>query len=779
MTLSRAWPTAAARVGVFLLFLLVAGVQAEWHVPTATLRYTVELTDAPSHREAGYFLHIPDGGALPTPYPLTTVVTKSGKPLGSYVLWHNVMGGLGIIFEAPASGGTVLVYVGRGPQLKTWTPDSGIYPSGILCMRPGGRTLQAAKSMASFGAVSPEVHYSRYEGHFMAPVSIPSGGDLAGRPLPCAFYLLTHLVPSDPGRTWVSPFIMAGACEVSLNGHQLEYHKRNNKWGGTGAWADLKKGMNRVDILQAVVKEPVVPDGMRRNQGGAAMFLAIKPPHITPSELGADVPVAGSEDKKPAGFAQLEARMVRSDEVARSGGARAVGVAEQQGAPVAVPSAKAKYVFWMEGQETPIILYELSAATEGNPEGTQYTWQFDQRGTAASGATVYWLFNGRQEQSVTLTASHDKKRSQSRRDFYAYGTAETSLDDETVRSALRQASLTMFKSVNTSIDPMESLGEYYWRILSQSLSLGEGEALAEHLLNERLNLVRKTLSPETLDLLKDIQLDAITRDDPKKALVWLADMGRRTSAIGERGRLTLAEAEIRMFYFGETNTVARMLVPLTRQQGDVGEMAKIRLGDLAFISGDLNRATELYADVQNRVRLLRNTEKRDSGRNMGGGLARNKAELKAQREQRLSSPTSRRSDTPVENWKLTAFLGVSASETSRSLINQGYWQEAKDALDAWERQFPLDKISSDFVLQEARYYMKRGDAVRVRKMLDAYCSNLDNTSYMGDTAWLLLACMAEMKDPRKEIFDFAEEMVKRFEFHPAAGRFRDYVQFRK
>ena len=781
MMLFRARPPAAIRVGIFLFFLLAAGVRAEWHVADATVRFTVELTDSPTHREAGYFLKLPDGGALPSPAPLTTVVTESGKKLASYVLWHNVASGLGIVFEDPGRDSTVLVYVSRGQRLNTWTPASGLFPSGIMCMSTKG-TSQAANAMGAFGAVTSDVRFRSYRGHPKAPISVPSGGDLLGRPLPTAYYLMTHLNITDPGKTWLGLHVMNGSCEVRVDGKKLTPGRRSQKFGGTGQAFGFKKGLRRIEVMQTVVSEPKVPPGMKRNQQGSAMFLTIRTPGTTDAELGANVPVEGSKgpDKKPAGFAQMDARTMRGDEVAESGRAKVVGVTGQQNSPVAAPVVKPVYVYWLPGQPKPLIVYELSALSDGNPEGTQYTWQFDKKGTTATGSTVYWLFEGFRNQSVSLTATLDKKRSVSQSIFYAYCMKETSLDEEEVRDALRKASLTMFTSVNKTVDPMKEMGEAYWPILSQCVSIGEGVDLANHLLDERWNLAKTRLPPDVFELLKDIRLDAAMLEGPKEALALVEDMSRRTSAIGERGRLSLTEAEIRMFYFGESNTVVKLLKPLTYQTGDVGEMARVRLGDLAFINGDLNGATRFYADVQNRVRLARNKTE-SGGSSFGSGLARSSAELKAQREARNAPApeTPRRPQPRVENWKLSAFLGVSASETARSLINQEYWLEAKGALQAWERQFPLDKLSSDYILQEARYYMKRGDSARVRKMLGAYCSNLDNTSYMADTAWLLLACMAEQKEPRKEILDFAKEMADRFEFHPAAARFRTYFQFRE
>ncbi|MBC7851813.1 MAG: hypothetical protein IAF94_00110, partial [Pirellulaceae bacterium] len=50
----------------------------------------------------------------------------------------------------------------------------------------------------------------------------------------------------------------------------------------------------------------------------------------------------------------------------------------------------------------------------------------------------------------------------------------------------------------------------------------------------------------------------------------------------------------------------KIFTALSVLPGEPGERAKIRLGDLALMGGDLNKATSFYADVQSRARTRRN-----------------------------------------------------------------------------------------------------------------------------------------------------------------------------
>ena len=738
----------AALVSMSLFLVLSAATAEEWHVAAAPVRFALELKRTPTHKDAGYFVHLPDGGILPKNYPNTYVVTETGEVLRSGVLWHNEVGGLALVFASPARASKVYVYVSRRSQFNLWTPESGIRPSAILCTDPTTGSMEAARNLASLGSVGPTVHYEQMAGYKRAAFCI--GGDLTGRPRPCAFYLLAHLASSDPGKTWVAPFTMQGVTKVRINGEPVEPYNRIDKWGGTGDYADIHPGLNRVEVFQTAEGR----GGFDSKKTGGLMYLTWRTPKATMAELGGvrsgKVPMKGTS--------RMETRTIRKNEIARSGRCRVVAVRSRDGVALPVVRARPKRLYWF-GEETPIFLYELEALAGGNPAGTRYSWQFNPKSAPVSGEKLTWLFPGRRDVSVRLTATGSSRRIKALRSFYSWAPISSSLNDPQTRKDFFNASLTMFRAAGNSADPMAGLGEAYWNTLMRAVTIGEGVELLDLLLTKRMPLLRKHIRPGDIDLLEDVVLDAVSRRDVPDAINWIRARRRQISNRAGLNKLALAEADIRLHRLGESNTVTRLLVPLVRQSGEISEIARIRLGDLAFVSGDLNRATALYADVQNRVRHQRNAGTPAAGLGMRSGSLRR-----------------RTADTNVDNWKLTAFLGVSVSETVKSLIDQGQLLQAHEALQAWERQFPLSKVSGDYVLQEARYHMKLKDRARARSMLEAYCNLVDASSYIPDASLELLKCMVAMKASRDDLRAYCRKMSERLEFHPAGEVFRNKLR---
>ena len=137
-----------------------AATSDNWTVKEASIRFVLDLTAKPSHASAGYFVALPDGGILPSPAFEPMVFDEAGAPLASGVLWHCPGTGCGLVFQAPKSGRSVTVYVTNAKKLKTWTPESGITPSVILCEAHGTTAQKAALQLHEFGQVGPTVQYS-------------------------------------------------------------------------------------------------------------------------------------------------------------------------------------------------------------------------------------------------------------------------------------------------------------------------------------------------------------------------------------------------------------------------------------------------------------------------------------------------------------------------------------------------------------------------------------------------------------------------------------------
>ncbi len=728
--------------GLFLGgLLLVGGVTtaagAEWAVPQAPLRFTFSLYMTPPHSASGYVAQVPDGGLLPKGPLQTTVIADDGTLLESYRLWHGVSAGLWIVFAKPGQRvNKVDVYVVPAKQPRTWTPQTGLRPGPLLVTEPGAASLANAEKLAGLGLVGSRVQIRPKAGIRQAPLSV--GGDDSGRPRPTSFYLQAYVETSDPGRTWIAPFFNEGQNRVLIDGVPLNPSKRNDKWGGTGAWVNLAKGLHRVEIFSASQPSGAYTHGNFRGHA----YLAWKTPTMPDSELGG----TRASDQPQPGTSTWAARVIKDHEIARSGYAELAAVAARDGNPVAVARLEAEQLFWFEGEEA-LAIYEFKAVTKGNPADTSYTWSFED-GTRVSGETIRWLLPSLREQRVRLTAVSGRKKSSFTLPFFTFAITETSVDRRADRRAFREALATMLKVYPLDPDPCAEWSRSYWNNLVRTADYGAGYELLANLLGQRLPVAAKNLSARDLSLLQDILLDAAPQEDPARAVKLARRFFEFTTDTGRKAALRIREAQIRMIYLDQAEAAGKILATEIQLGGETAERARIRIGDLYLQQGDLNKATELYADVQQRVR-----------------------------HQRQTTPAPGRGGP--DDWKLGAVKDAAYSEQVAALVAEANYLEARQLLDRWERAFPLSKISEDFIVREAELYMDLGDWNRARWLLEPYCRQVDASSYLPEAAEALLRCMEKLNEPREKMEETVVFLKKRLEFHPVAERLQFYIPERR
>ncbi len=757
-----------------------AAAAEPWLVPQAEVRFSVKLAGKPTHASAGYFVHLPDGGVLPGPLPVPTVVARGGnaKPpakagavpgeVESYGLWHNKTGGMSLVFADPGEGvGAVHIYVTGWNRPRPWTPETGLTPSAILCVEPGEASLQAARGLARPGPVGPAVHARNKAGIERAPLSI--GGDDTGRPRPGSFYLLAHVDVTDAGKTWIAPFVLDGECEVRVDGDKLTPRERIDKWGGTGQYFELDRGLHRLEVFQtAPGKGPYVAEGKE----GGLMYLTWRTPNATMEELGgvrsAEVPMSGTS--------RMETRVLRAQEIVRSGGCELLGATGRDGNPVPCVQVHPLHSFWF-GAEDPLLVYELRALTDGHPAGSSYTWELP-GGGKVEGPSVRWLFPGFRDNAARLTATAGARAAQCVQPFYGYCTAATSLAEPRHREAFRAALTQVVAASPASPDPVADWGPAWWNNLIRTTEPGHGYELLHNLFTTRRDIVSKHLSPAQLAMLEDVLLDMMQRRAATEALALADKAAAGAPDKPRRDALLIRKAEIYMYYLGDRDAAARGLAAFSKEDSELAEMARIRLGDIAFLGGDLNQATAAWAEVQARARLRRNrpdglvTEellepapagRTSRGRPVGGAPA-------------PAAPTG--GEPPPAggaDWKVGALRDVSNSENVVKLIDGGFLLEARQALRAWEREYPLSKVSGDLLLVDARYHMKLGDWQRAQVMLEAYCGVVDASSFLPDAARMLVECARQPKAPRAGARAALEKVRKRLEHHPVAGELERFL----
>ena len=117
-----------------------------------------------------------------------------------------------------------------------------------------------------------------------------------------------------------------------------------------------------------------------------------------------------------------------------------------------------------------------------------------------------------------------------------------------------------------------------------------------------------------------------------------------------------------------------------------------------------------------------------------------------------------------------ALQEVSLSENVRSLTGDNYLLEAEQALLVWEMEFPLSKITGDYLLRESALYMKMKDWKHARPMLEAYCRQIDASSFLPDAASMLITCVEGSKAPSSSIVEIIEKVKGRLKYHPVAAK---------
>jgi tetratricopeptide (TPR) repeat protein len=582
--------------------------------------------------------------------------------------------------------------------------------------------------------------------------------------------MLAYVVVDDPGSTWIAPFFHRGNSEVRVDDSTISPQKKIDKWGGTGQALDLTKGLHKVEIFSAC------DASADYSAGQGLVWFTWKPPHATVAELGGVRPT----NVTFAGTSKQESRVLRTGEVVKSGDARIQEINLRDGGPVAYFTAEPKDVFWF-GNDTPTIVYEFSALTTGYPTNTTYTWGFGDN-AKPTGPKVVRFMTGQEEHPITLAATWSNKESRCTIPIFAYSTVKSSLDDASTRENFRMACLNMIKTYPPDTDPTVAWDKSMWDTFYAVQELGKGGQLLAEVLVNRWKHFKAKIPPEKEALLEDIFFHSISYMAPDKAIAWLEEQERTARSPERRNDLKIMLAEVYMYHKKNLQEAKKILMPLAAQgTTEVAAMASIRLGDVAFLEKNVSEANRYWGSAQNRVKLANDVLKDDEDSvKWKGDAAPEPEKAKAEPEKGKRGKEKDEPKKPlrpfmphrdrVADWKKSAVLDTSMAAGVITLMKQGSYTDAFHELQKWERNFPTSKMSSDYILQEARFYMAIGNRQRARTSLEAYCENVDASSYLADAAELLFQCMLYDKEPDDVLTKFCEKMKKRFEFHPFAER---------
>jgi len=287
--------------------------------------------------------------------------------------------------------------------------------------------------------------------------------------------------------------------------------------------------------------------------------------------------------------------------------------------------------------------------------------------------------------------------------------------------------------------------DIFWRVQEP----GKGKALVAHIVSKRWTTIKDKLSSTHRLQLERRFFSLICHLAPDKALEWLENLEKRETDAARRGELRLMRVELLVYHLDDLDAARKAAKVVMSRSGDLAMKARIRLADIEFLAGNYNEARKMYGEVQSRV----NHGKRATGKQGGKG--------------------------GVQDWRIGAIRSTASSETVRSLMKQGYYLEAREVLDAWETEFPLSKLTGDYMVVEASYYIETGNYVRAKRVLDAYCAGMEATSYLPEALKQTLVCMIKMDAPNEELGELCAEIKKRFPYHPVGEEVENLWQILK
>lgn len=749
--------------GLFFAMAPTVAAQGGWAVPSAKICYSLKIIEAPKVPECGYFVHLPDGGLLGGKPPVTTAIAPDGRTLESRLMWHSAERGFYLVIQDPGPGAKTLdVYVSDKGKPNYWTPESALRPGTVLCTLPGTDLMATARTLSNFATLPSGMSLNLHNGIPRAAFSI--GGDLLSRPPPWVFYMMGNIVAKSAGEFWIVPFTKQGTTVMLVNGQEITPTNQMPGWGGTGAFVQLQQGINRIEVYQTA-----------SHADEYLFYLAWAPPY--------------EQFRKPV----QNARGVVGEDIARSGSAQLTLVKNQNGSTVAAGVAQPYLLFWLEN-EPPLVTYKFSALTEGNPPDTKYTWIFPGNATV-EGPKAPWIFPANTETSVTLVAKSGKGVSRAEIPFFAHSFLPANLNRPTHTHLFREALVQMLRSYPARADALQQWSVGHWNNLFRTLEFGKSRELLEMLFQKHGPALAAQLKPAQILWLQNMLLTELETSDPAGAAKWFDYFKVNFKTPETAQRLKLREAEIAIYAAGDFEKAQAILNPMNTKQIALAGKAQICLGDIEFLKGNLNGATAFYSQAQALAKARRNAP--DASSASAGGLAANAILIKDAPKPAapVASPTpastfaakiQQRNEardaakTQLESAKGLAKAGaiqdVSFSENVATLLEGNYMLEASQALEAWEEEFPLSKVSGDYIIREAQWNAKAGNHKRAVAMLTAYCTQIDASSFLPKAVTQLIESSAQVPESKAKTREVAESVLNRMKFHPVASQLEDYLK---
>ena len=266
--------------------------------------------------------------------------------------------------------------------------------------------------------------------------------------------------------------------------------------------------------------------------------------------------------------------------------------------------------------------------------------------------------------------------------------------------------------------------------------------------------------------MEDVFIGGLRNTKPDNVPRWLDQFEREETDPSRRFAWKLERFDSTLYDFADTVAARRLAADLqsAAQTSEQKLRAMIRLGDVERSVSNLEAAVTLYGDAQDRYHEhLRHDPAAPQPKLLAP------AATPARRKAARMTSTRAYARSPDRDWKTLAVREASFYSTVSSLTESGYFFEARDTLRQWELEVPLSKLSGDYPLAEAEYYLAVGNVRRALVGVRIYRSSMDISSSLPEVMDLELRCLVQLKQQR-EAEALAAEILKEFPNAPAGER---------
>ena len=720
----------------------IVRAQAPWHIPGAAMRFEVQINSRPTTPAAGIVAILPDAGILPKGKLKADVIDDTGKPLKANLLWHNPDEGLALVFaDSPAAQAWIYVSL-AADYPKAAAP---LRPSLLLFVRNGGKPgLDQARALSGKMPVGTDIHFKLVERIFHSIVPV-------GRDERTSSCYSGWIDVKRAGKTYFYTVSKDGS-EFFIDGKQVYswpglHDRRGSDRAEKGAWIDLGAGIHQVEYYHFAQTALARECQLGWQQAGEPKPRSPKNPDLP------NLSVTGPME---------ESDFVHS-------GVATLAAADSAQGPAAVATNRWEAI--IQPGKDPVCLFQFYAfGSERLPTNTVFEWDFG-GGRKLQGPQVAWLYGGTGDQRVTLTVSAGSSKSACSILFFpksmdpAREPPRLSINSAEDRRKVREVFLAMCRATPAAKRPGELWNATLWEGLAAVMDAeSEYALLSELFLRSRQDILELDNSQRWL--MEDAFYEALRQADPKLTVTWLDRFEKEEKAPARIGQWKARRVQ---FYIFEAEDQGQARLAANEFTGTAAslkqtELAMIRMGDVDLFNARQDLARRYYAQAQElspaappAASIQPDDKQRPAGartRPAPGGKVAGSAAAYGQSK-------------VIEDWKVSAVHAAAYYATVRSQIGQKAFFEARQTLDQWELELPLDKLAGDFPLAEAEYYLALKQFKRAHKIVMTYRQSVDLSNTLPQAMKMELYCLVQLGRD-KEARELGALIIKRLPNHPLA-----------